>query len=135
MTTIHFRVPAVPVAQPRPKASTIHGRAMMYEAKKSHPIHDFKASVRKSAVEAYDGPPLDGPLVATLVFTFPSKKKRAVWKVTRPDCDNLAKGCLDSLNAMLYRDDSQIVELKVLKRHAASDEQPHVLVTIETIPS
>jgi Holliday junction resolvase RusA-like endonuclease len=102
----------------------------MYEAKKSHPIHDFKASVRMAAAAEYQGPPLEGPLSVMLTFVFSPKKVRACYKPTKPDCDNLAKSVLDSLNERLYGDDGQVVLLTVLKVHGAKGEQPHVVVEI-----
>lgn len=133
MTSITFRVPAVPVAQPRARATTVNGQARMYEAKKSHAIHDFKASVRLAATQAYRGAPLTGPLDVSLVFVFPSKSKHRKLKPTKPDCDNLAKACLDCLNKLLYLDDGQVTCLCVEKYHAERNEQPHVLVTIEEV--
>ncbi len=128
---IQFIVPAVPVAQPRARATTVNGMARMYEAKKSHPVHDFKASVRLSASQAYQGPPLDYPLNLWLAFVFPSKLKSRVWKPTKPDIDNLVKSFCDALNSLLWIDDGQIVQLIVTKEHASSDEQPHVLAVVQ----
>lgn len=131
---ICFTIPAVPVAQPRARATTVHGQARMYEAKKTHPIHAFKATARMAAAAAYSGPPLDGPISASLTFVFASKTKRMRKpKATKPDCDNLAKGLLDSLNGLLFVDDGQVVELNVSKWHATGDEQPHVQVVIEQL--
>jgi Holliday junction resolvase RusA-like endonuclease len=131
---ITFTVPALPVAQPRARATAINGMARMYEAKKSHAIHDFKASVRKAGTDAYKGPPLLCPLAVTMLFLFSSKTKRERKpKDTKPDCDNLAKGVLDSLNGLLYRDDSQVVKLTIEKWHANGTEQPHVDVRIEPL--
>lgn len=36
----------------------------------------------------------------------------------KPDCDNIAKCVCDALNGIAYRDDSQIVDLRVIKRYA-----------------
>jgi Holliday junction resolvase RusA-like endonuclease len=131
---IAFTVPAIPVAQPRAKATTVNGFARMYEAGGKHPVHAFKATCRMAAAEAYQGPPLDGPLAVTLLFLFPAKAKRARKpKATRPDCDNLAKSLLDALNGRLFVDDSQVVRLAIEKWHAAGDEQPRVEVRIEPL--
>lgn len=37
---------------------------------------------------------------------------------TRPDADNYLKCCLDALNGIVYRDDSQIVDMSVKKRYS-----------------
>lgn len=136
---ITFIVPAVPIAQPRPRATTINGSARMYDAKKSHPIHDFKASVRMSAMQAYQGKPIETPLTASMTFVMPRPKSKQ-WKTKpmpryphtgKPDCDNLAKGVLDALNGLLFRDDSQVWTCDICKLVASGDEQPHVLVSFQ----
>ena len=40
----------------------------------------------------------------------------------KPDCDNLAKSILDSLNGLAYQDDRQIIELSVKKFYAEQSE-------------
>ena len=62
-----------------------------------------------------------------------SKKKRQqmlsnkINVTKKPDCDNIAKIILDSLNKIAYHDDSQVVNLHVNKRYA---ELPYVHVEI-----
>ena len=46
-----------------------------------------------------------------------------------PDCDNIAKICLDALNDIAYPDDSQITCLLVLKFWS---ENPRVEITLES---
>lgn len=41
----------------------------------------------------------------------------------KPDADNVAKIILDSLNGIAYKDDSQVVELTVLKRFTTEKER------------
>jgi Holliday junction resolvase RusA-like endonuclease len=132
---IRFTIPAVPVAQPRAKATTINGKARMYEAAGKHPIHAFKAIAMIMASQVHRGPPLEGPLAVSLEFVFACKSKRERKpKATRPDSDNLAKGLLDSLNGLLYLDDGQVCDLHVTKWHAKGDEQPHVTVEVRRLP-
>jgi len=45
----------------------------------------------------------------------------------RPDTDNLAKICLDALNGLAYKDDSQIVTLTVKKYYS---DNPRVEISI-----
>lgn len=47
-----------------------------------------------------------------------------------PDADNIAKAVLDGMNGVVYKDDKQVIELKVTKQYA---EKPRVDVTIEEI--
>ena len=41
----------------------------------------------------------------------------------KPDCDNVVKIVLDSLNKIAYDDDKQVVELTVLKRWTFDNER------------
>lgn len=84
---------------------------------------------------------LYGPIRATIeaYYGIPkSKSKKAKElmsnQVTRPtkkpDADNIAKAILDSLNGIAYKDDSQVVELIVIKYYA---ENGFVKVTLEEL--
>ena len=63
-----------------------------------------------------------------------SKRKQALAldgklrPVTRPDVDNYAKAILDSLNGIVWIDDSQIVALHVYKYYA---DKPRVVIKVE----
>ena len=45
----------------------------------------------------------------------------------KPDCDNIAKICLDALNGLAYVDDSQVVCLSVSKMYA---KEPKVVISL-----
>ena len=45
------------------------------------------------------------------------------YPMKKPDCDNVAKIVLDSLNKIAYDDDKQVVELTVLKRWTFDNER------------
>ena len=149
---IEFDVPAVPVGQPRPRATNAGAHARIHEVthvgkasegtRRPHPIVAFKATVRLAAQQAYQGPPLREPLRMSLVFVLPRGTNK-FWKtrptpryphIARPDIDNLAKAVLDSLNQIVFKDDSQIYAITASKWCAAGDEAPHVEVLIETRP-
>lgn len=137
---IELTIPAIPVAQPRTRATPIHGHARTYTPK-DHPVQAFKASVRLSAKQHHQGAPLDGPLQVDCMFVFP-RPKSMVWKrkpmprvrhSKKPDRDNLDKAVLDALNGLLWRDDCQVCAGTLEKWIAAGDEQPHVKVTIREL--
>jgi len=48
----------------------------------------------------------------------------------KPDCDNLAKIILDSLNGLAYKDDSQVTVLHITKQYGT---QPKVIVELREI--
>ena len=134
---IEFMVPAIPIAQPRARATSMGGHARVYEPK-DHPIATFKANVRMAAANAFSGAPLAGPLRVDCLFVFP-RPKALVWSkremprvrhVKKPDNDNLLKACCDALNGLLWQDDCQACEMVATKWIAAGDEQPHVLIRV-----
>lgn len=76
-------------------------------------------------------------VMITACFSIPasmSKKDRQLiedfklFPTKKPDADNIAKVICDALNGVAYGDDTQIVQLQVVKRYA---EHPKVTVCIE----
>ena len=65
-------------------------------------------------------------LVAVPKSDSKTKKKAKIEGMIRPavkpDCDNLAKSILDSLNGLAYQDDKQVVELYVKKYYTENAE-------------
>ena len=65
-------------------------------------------------------------LVAVAKSDSKTKKKAKIEGMIRPavkpDCDNLAKSILDSLNGLAYQDDKQVVELSIKKYYAENAE-------------
>lgn len=84
---------------------------------------------------------MEKPLRVTIkaYFEIPkstSKKRKQqmmdneILPMVKPDTDNIAKGVLDSLNGIAYKDDKQVVELIVNKFYSNT---PYVSVMIEEI--
>lgn len=114
---IHFTVYGEPVAQGRGKASSINGRIIVRDPKKSR---DFKRDVAAVAQNHVPVQLLTGPLVLEAKIFRPipqslSKKKRAaalrgdLRPTTKPDLKNYIAGIEDALEKMIYQNDSQIV--------------------------
>jgi Holliday junction resolvase RusA-like endonuclease len=142
---IAFHVPAVPVAQPRPRSRVFvdkggNPRTQNYTPTR-HPVNVFKAAAQQAFATEYDGPPLEGPLAVTLVFVLPRpggkvwkmKPMLRYWHAKRPDIDNLSKAIMDALSDLAWRDDAQVCDISASKVVAAGDEQPHVEVGIERL--
>lgn len=60
--------------------------------------------------------------------SYPKKRVQAIREgkeepVKKPDSDNIAKIILDSLNSTAYKDDSQVIELTVIKRYTEEKER------------
>lgn len=134
---IQMEILGTPVAQERPKVSTVGG-VRLYDPPKSAA---FKQQVRKIAQiekKKREIDFLEGPLEAYIYCYFPIPKsksksfRQAAQSGTevpqkKPDCDNLAKGVLDACNGVLYQDDAQITRLYVEKLYGL---EPKMVVTI-----
>lgn len=128
---IEFFVPGKPIAQSRPRFARRGNFVQTYDAT---PAKDYKSWVKSCALEcmAFAGISMisrEVPLVMILVVNVerPKSKKKAVHVVSKPDCDNFAKGVMDALESILYQADQQIVRLVVSKHYS---DRPGVTVTI-----
>ncbi|WP_054948960.1 RusA family crossover junction endodeoxyribonuclease [Numidum massiliense] len=135
---IVFAVYGDPVAQGRPRATTVNGRVRMYDPPKSR---NYKEYLRFLAAEHAPDKLLEGPLAMDLrVYrripkSFSKKKKAAaiageLRPVTKPDADNYLKSVKDALNGVIWRDDSQVVNVSVGKWYG---EKPRVEIRISGI--
>lgn len=101
---------------------------------------DYEYQVQYEFASSYPGAEvITNPVKASIVayYSIPqnySKKKRQdclnnkIQVQKKPDCDNIAKIILDSLNGYAYEDDKQVVDLQVTKMWS---DIPRVEVVIE----
>ena len=135
MKPLVLTVYGVPVAQGRPKFFRRGNHVGAYDPKKSR---DYKGSIRLQAIEQLreNGmmPPLyEDALVMEVYAYLPRPKtlpKRVTHHIKRPDADNIAKGCKDALKGVVYKDDSQIVELMVCKFYG---DPPRVVIGLREV--
>lgn len=102
----------------------------------------YEAALRWAAQEAMRSmPPLDGPLVVNVTMFMPIPKSWSKSKAEqarsgllrptgKPDWDNGAK-VTDALNEIVWRDDSQIVDGRVVKVYS---DRPRLVVTVLPYP-
>lgn len=132
---IRFTVYGEPIAQGRPKATTIGGHVRMYDPKKSS---DYKDYVRLVASEKAPISLLEGALGMVVKIYRPipksfSKKKSEqaeqgiLRPITKPDADNYLKGIKDALKNVIWKDDSQVVDVHVGKWYSG---RPRVEVKV-----
>lgn len=118
---VTFRVYGEPVAKGRPRF-TRQGRA--YTPKKTHDYESEVAGMAKAAMGSSE--PLETPVTVCVYVTFPipqsySKKRSEAClngserHTKRPDLDNIVKAVTDACNGVVYKDDSQIVNLHAKK--------------------
>lgn len=135
-SSVTFKIPGEPVAQGRPRVTTINGNPRMYDAPKSA---SYKGVVAMFASDAMGGdPPFDCAVAMSIDVckqiprSWSKKKQRdalegIIKPIGRPDVDNYTKAILDGINGIVFLDDSQVTFLRVSKKYAAS---PSVRVTV-----
>lgn len=135
---MEFEVVGAPVGKRRPKFSTIHGYAqalkpkedviyenlvkIMFQQAKPNNYSMFNKPI-KMKIEAYFAIPKS----FSKVKQFQALEGKLL-PLTKPDADNIAKIICDALNDVAYKDDTQIVELAIIKRYAM---EPKVKITLD----
>lgn len=126
---ISFTVPGQPQGKQRPRIGKIGQHARMFTPAKTVA---YEGLVAHAAQQALAGAALmDGPVAVNLFLdcqvpaSWSGKKQRAAlagehWPTTKPDADNVVKAVFDGCNGVLWRDDVQVVQLRVVKRYAAT---------------
>ena len=130
---LSFTIPGPPCAKGRPRF-TKTGRA--YTPGKTRTYEEL---VRWHARVAMKGrEPFLGPCSVSVVAYLPipqswpiTKRGRAMrgemLPTVKPDADNLLKAILDPCNLIVWKDDAQAVDIRVVKRYSAD---PRVAVAI-----
>lgn len=119
---MHIFVEGEPQGKARPRV--VRGHA--YTPQKTRDYERLIASTFKQAAFREGFKPINGPVELTIIARFPvpksySKKRREAClrgceqPTKKPDFDNIAKACGDSLNGLAYDDDSQIVKSTITK--------------------
>lgn len=90
-------------------------------------------SAHEQVADIWKGPLLDGPVAVELLFLIPRPKTVVRQYPTgryEGDLDKHARAILDAMTGIVYKDDSQVVDMPVKKRY--TDGQPGVWATIST---
>jgi len=142
MKTVKFRVAAEPIAQGRPRLTTINGQARAFDPKKSRDWKSFINDIAQRAmIEHGHEKPFEGPIVARMRFAFVLAKshhrKRTPrprqWHTKRPDIDNLSKAIFDACESVVFLNDTQIVRIVADKIICEQGEPPFVVVEFSQI--
>ena len=138
MAVVRIVIPGVPVAKGRPRFTTRGGFARAYTPGKTR---DYEAALANAGRDAMAGAePLQGPLSVIMHVRLPipaswSKARHAsavqggTRPTSKPDADNYLK-CVDALNGIVWNDDGQIVDARVIKYYA---DEPCVTVEVEAV--
>lgn len=102
---------------------------------------DFEQTIRSAFINKYNilKESSYNPFKAKIIVIFKppvstSKKKLRELNgkpyIKKPDLDNIAKGILDSLNGLSYKDDNQIIELNIKKEYGLENK---IIIELEEI--
>src|SRR5699024_9158099 len=129
---IHFKIEGRPQPQGRPRAVRMGAGVRMYDPPKSKAYKQMVSAKVRSYMKINGIQTITEPIAVHLNFYFTppksySKKKLKLIEEGKlhytksVDADNLAKGVLDACNKILFKDDSQIVELNITKQYGKED--------------
>jgi crossover junction endodeoxyribonuclease RusA len=123
--------------RPQPQGSKNafkHGnRVVLVEASKGlKPWRSVVSLAAKLVMESVqDHSLIDGPVAVDIIFTFvPGKTVKRKEMTTKPDIDKLSRAILDSLTGVCWRDDAQVVELRVCKVYGLVDMAQVVVIEL-----
>lgn len=124
--TVAFVIPGTPVGKGRPKFARRGNFVTAYTPEKTA---SYENLVKVKAEQAMGGRPvIEGAVeVSIRLFVTPpaswsQKKQRAalageVFPTSKPDIDNVVKGIFDACNEIVWKDDKQAVDVRVVKRY------------------
>lgn len=133
---INFTIDGLPIAKGRPRAVKVGNFIRHHTPEKTA---NYESWVRGCARAAMDGRELLlCPVTLQLHFYLPVPTSWPAWRkeaalqgfvapTGRPDIDNLVKSIKDACNMIVWKDDSQVVELSATKLYG---EQPSALVNV-----
>lgn len=138
MSTLAFTVTGEPKGQPRPRAfARKMGNVHVARFYDSDVADEWKRAVQivvRDAAIVHKWPLTLGPVAISMCFSLPRPKSHfgakglkpsaPVHHSGKPDADNLAKLVMDQItkSARIWRDDSQVVSLRVEKLWASGNE-------------
>lgn len=120
-------------SKPKPQKQTQFGNRRFYDPSKQSK-REIQWQIRPHAPKE----PLKGPLSVQITFYMPIPKETTkalraqmlnglALPYKRPDIDNMAYLVTNAMNDIIYKDDSQIVDLILHKRYA---ETPKIVVQV-----
>ena len=126
MDSVSFIVPGTPVGKGRPRFARQGAFVRTFTPEKTA---SYENLVKVKAEEAMHGRQIfDGAVSVeiSLYLTPPSswsqKRQREalaceIYPTTKPDWDNCGKCICDAINEIVFRDDKQVVDARVIKRY------------------
>lgn len=138
MTEVCLVIPGQPVPQGRPRFARRGNFVSTYDPPESK---KYKKHVQYHAKKAAPEKLLEGALVVEVwvykksLKSFSNQKRvdaeaGILRPTTKPDADNYAKGILDALKEIIWKDDGQVVDLIARKYYS---EKPRVEIRVKEL--
>tara|TARA_R110000868_G_scaffold208537_3_gene458017 strand:- start:497 stop:925 length:429 start_codon:yes stop_codon:yes gene_type:complete len=133
---IEFTVPGDPKGKGRPRFSRVGKFTKTYTDAKTRMYEEKIASAARLAMFPHE--PLEWPVSIRMEFhmlipaSYSKKRKEACLSglempCKKPDIDNIAKGILDAMNGIVYKDDVQVIRLS-LEKYYSTDPNVYIMV-------
>lgn len=135
MKSFTFVIPIKPEPKLRARASITHGNKIRIVTPSK--TRTFEASVAlyirsKLAQSEYQLPPINSEIHLNAIFCFKRNKtcikEKRKSHLTKPDLSNLLKSVEDSLNGILWKDDSYITKVEMEKTW---DDQDYIVLVVK----
>lgn len=124
-------VPIKPVPKARARTVQKGGRTWSFTPKKTL---DFEKELQTYVKSVYRGQPLNHPLMVWVSYYIKKPKTcKRDYPTTRPDGDNYMKSVQDSLNGILWTDDSIIIDGRYSKLYSPTDKE-FIVIWIGIMP-
>lgn len=133
---IEFRVYGTPAPQGSKTAFVRGGRAVVVDGSSTtgrQKLSSWRAEVAREAANIASGELLEGPVGVEINFVMPKPKSAPKSKVfcdKKPDIDKLIRSTFDSMTGVLYRDDSQVVQVRATKVYNTPEEPSGAFIRI-----
>lgn len=133
---IEFIVPGDPKGKGRPRFSRVGKFTKTYTDPKTR-LYELKIA-NEAKLAMFPHEPLEGPVAVWMEVNVPipasySKKRKEACLLgiempcKKPDIDNCAKGVLDAMNGIVYKDDVQVIRLS-LQKHYSTEPGVYIMV-------
>lgn len=133
MDRVQFVVPGAPQGKARPRMTRA---GHVYTPAKTRSYEALVASEAKAAMKGH--PPFTGACTASVVAyigipaSWPAKKRAAalageILPTVKPDLDNAIKAVFDAINGVVWLDDKQVIDGRVIKLYSGD---PRVEVSV-----
>lgn len=145
LDAVSIYVPGLPQGKGRARSRVVHAKGRTFASHYTPAkTRTYEGVIATAASAAMNGrPPMVGPVLLNFVAVVPPPASWPAWKqaaalaghvspTTKPDLDNIEKALLDGFNAVVWRDDVQVVAVAKSKGYG---QTPGIRAVVSPHPS